>query len=59
MRVFDTPEACVERLGRLHEDFGMGRAILWFNPGGQVPHERVMRSMELFAAKIMPHFACN
>jgi alkanesulfonate monooxygenase SsuD/methylene tetrahydromethanopterin reductase-like flavin-dependent oxidoreductase (luciferase family) len=59
MAVFDTPQACVERLGRLHEDFGMGRAMLWFNPGGQVPHERVMRSMELFAAKIMPHFACN
>jgi alkanesulfonate monooxygenase SsuD/methylene tetrahydromethanopterin reductase-like flavin-dependent oxidoreductase (luciferase family) len=56
MAVFDTPEACVERLGRLREDFGMGRTILWFNPGGQVPHERVMRSMELFAAKVMPHF---
>jgi hypothetical protein len=37
----------------------MGRAILWFNPGGQVPHERVMRSVELFAVKMMPHFACN
>jgi alkanesulfonate monooxygenase SsuD/methylene tetrahydromethanopterin reductase-like flavin-dependent oxidoreductase (luciferase family) len=57
MGVFDTPEASVERLGWLHEDFGMGRAILWFNPGGQVPHKRVMRSMELFAAKVMPHFA--
>lgn len=57
MSVFDTPEACVERLGRLQEDFGMGRTILWFNPGGQVPHARVMRSMELFAAKVMPHFA--
>ena len=31
--------------------------LLWFNPGGQVPHKRVMRSMELFAAKVMPHFA--
>jgi alkanesulfonate monooxygenase SsuD/methylene tetrahydromethanopterin reductase-like flavin-dependent oxidoreductase (luciferase family) len=57
MGVFDTPAECVERLGRLHEDFGMGRTILWFNPGGQVPHQRVMRSMELFAAKVMPHFA--
>ena len=31
--------------------------LLWFNPGGQVPHKRVMRSMDLFAAKVMPHFA--
>jgi hypothetical protein len=29
----------------------MGRVICWFNPGGQVPHQQVMRSMEMFAAK--------
>jgi alkanesulfonate monooxygenase SsuD/methylene tetrahydromethanopterin reductase-like flavin-dependent oxidoreductase (luciferase family) len=56
MAIFDTPQRCVERLGRLHEDFKMDRTICWFNPGGRVPHERVMRSMELFAAKVMPHF---
>jgi len=57
MAIFDTPEACVERLHQLHEDFNMGRVIVWFNQGGLVPHARVMRSMELFAAKVMPHFA--
>jgi alkanesulfonate monooxygenase SsuD/methylene tetrahydromethanopterin reductase-like flavin-dependent oxidoreductase (luciferase family) len=56
MAIFDSPERCVERLGRLQEDFKMDRTICWFNPGGRVPHERVMRSMELFAAKVMPHF---
>ena len=56
MAIFDTPEACVERLHQLHEDFNMGRVIVWFNPGGLVPHARVMRSMELFAARVMPHF---
>jgi hypothetical protein len=56
MAIFDTPERCVERLGRLHEDFKMGRTICWFNPGGLVPHREVLRSMELFAAKVMPHF---
>jgi hypothetical protein len=35
----------------------MGRVIAWFNPGGLVPHDRVMRSMEMFADKVMPHFA--
>jgi natural product biosynthesis luciferase-like monooxygenase protein len=56
MAVFDTPEACVERLQRFRQDFNMGRVICWFNPGGQVPHKQVMRSMEMFAAKVMPHF---
>jgi natural product biosynthesis luciferase-like monooxygenase protein len=57
MAVFDTPDACVERLKRFQQEFGMGRVICWFNPGGMVPHERVLRSMELFATKVMPHFA--
>ncbi|HVN88616.1 MAG TPA: LLM class flavin-dependent oxidoreductase [Candidatus Binataceae bacterium] len=55
MAVFDTPEACVERLRALRDEFNMGRTICWFNPGGALPHERVMRSMELFASKVMPH----
>ncbi|HUN59508.1 MAG TPA: LLM class flavin-dependent oxidoreductase [Candidatus Binataceae bacterium] len=56
MAIFDTPEACIDRLQGFREDFNMGRVICWFNPGGQVPHQQVMRSMELFAAKVMPHF---
>jgi alkanesulfonate monooxygenase SsuD/methylene tetrahydromethanopterin reductase-like flavin-dependent oxidoreductase (luciferase family) len=57
MAIFDSPQQCVDRLGRLHEDFKMDRTICWFNPGGRVPHQRVMRSMELFAAEVMPQFA--
>ena len=56
MAVFETHEACVERLQQFEQEFKMGRLICWFNPGGLVPHARVMRSMELFAAKVMPHF---
>jgi hypothetical protein len=56
MAIFDTPEACVERLRRLQQEFNTNQVICWFNPGGMVPHERVMRSMELFAAEVMPHF---
>jgi natural product biosynthesis luciferase-like monooxygenase protein len=56
MAVFDTPDACVERLKGFQQEFGMGRVICWFNPGGMVPHAQVMRSMELFATKVMPHF---
>jgi natural product biosynthesis luciferase-like monooxygenase protein len=57
MGVFETPEACIERLQRFREEFKMGRLICWFNQGGLVPHVQVMRSMELFAAKVMPHLA--
>jgi alkanesulfonate monooxygenase SsuD/methylene tetrahydromethanopterin reductase-like flavin-dependent oxidoreductase (luciferase family) len=56
MAVFEGPEACTERLQQLRGEFNMGRLICWFNPGGLVPHVKVMRSMELFAAKVMPHF---
>jgi alkanesulfonate monooxygenase SsuD/methylene tetrahydromethanopterin reductase-like flavin-dependent oxidoreductase (luciferase family) len=53
--IFDTPDACVERLQRVREEFNVGRIISWFNIGGMVPHVQVMRSMELFAAQVMPH----
>ena len=55
MAIFDTPEACVERLQRAREEFNIGRIICWFNIGGMIPHMQVMRSMELFAAEVMPH----
>lgn len=55
MAIFDTPEVCVERLQRLRDDLNIGRVIGWFNIGGAVPHAQVMRSMDLFAARVMPH----
>ncbi len=55
MAIFDTPQACVERLQSVREEFDIGRVICWFNIGGMVPHLQVMRSMEMFAAKVMPH----
>jgi alkanesulfonate monooxygenase SsuD/methylene tetrahydromethanopterin reductase-like flavin-dependent oxidoreductase (luciferase family) len=57
MGIFETPPACVERLQQFREEFKMGRLICWFNQGGLVPHIQVMRSMELFAAKVMPQLA--
>jgi natural product biosynthesis luciferase-like monooxygenase protein len=55
MGIFDTPEACVERLQQVQEEFKPGRVICWFNFGGLFPHERIMRSMELFSARVLPH----
>lgn len=57
MAVFDTPDACVARLRWLQQELHVGRVICWFNMGGVTPHDRVMRSMELFSTKVMPHFS--
>lgn len=56
MAIFETPEGCIARLQQYQHEFGIGRMICWFNPGGMVEHQHVMRSMELFAKKVMPHF---
>jgi alkanesulfonate monooxygenase SsuD/methylene tetrahydromethanopterin reductase-like flavin-dependent oxidoreductase (luciferase family) len=53
--IFDTPSACVERLLQIREEFNPGRVICWFNFGDVIPHDRVMRSMELFSARVLPH----
>ena len=53
--IFDTPAACVERLHQVRAELNPGRVICWFNFGGLIPHADVMRSMELFSAKVLPH----
>jgi alkanesulfonate monooxygenase SsuD/methylene tetrahydromethanopterin reductase-like flavin-dependent oxidoreductase (luciferase family) len=55
MGIFDVPEGCVERLRQIEREFGVGRVICWFNFFGAIPHERVLSSMELFSAKVLPH----
>jgi len=59
MGVFETPGACVERLQQLEQELGVGRVIAWFNFGGMVSHGAVIRSMELFASRVMPHFSLS
>jgi hypothetical protein len=43
--------------GELRETLGFSRLAVWMNSGGQVSHERVMRSMRLFAERVMPRLA--
>ena len=54
LAVYGTPESVTERLLQLHETLGYTSLSVWMNSGGQVPHERVMRSMRLFADRVMP-----
>jgi alkanesulfonate monooxygenase SsuD/methylene tetrahydromethanopterin reductase-like flavin-dependent oxidoreductase (luciferase family) len=55
--VFGDPAYCIDRLQAFKEQFGINQLICWFNTGGQIPHDKVMQSMRLFADKVMPHLS--
>ena len=52
--VFGSPEAVVDRLQELREQMGFSMVSTWMNPGGQIPNERVLKSMRLFAERVAP-----
>jgi alkanesulfonate monooxygenase SsuD/methylene tetrahydromethanopterin reductase-like flavin-dependent oxidoreductase (luciferase family) len=53
--IFGTPDRCVQRLKRAEKDFGLTYPIFEVNFGG-FPHKEAMKSLELFAKYVMPHF---
>jgi alkanesulfonate monooxygenase SsuD/methylene tetrahydromethanopterin reductase-like flavin-dependent oxidoreductase (luciferase family) len=52
--LFDEPAGCADKVARLREA-GVERLLLWMGPGG-VRHDLLVRSMRLFAEKVMPRF---
>jgi alkanesulfonate monooxygenase SsuD/methylene tetrahydromethanopterin reductase-like flavin-dependent oxidoreductase (luciferase family) len=52
--VFGTPESVADRLLELREQLGFSTLSTWMNPGGQIPDERVLKSMRLFAERVAP-----
>lgn len=52
--IFGEPQQCIDKIHTLHREVGMGQLICWFNPGGLVPHRRVLSMMERFACAVMP-----
>jgi alkanesulfonate monooxygenase SsuD/methylene tetrahydromethanopterin reductase-like flavin-dependent oxidoreductase (luciferase family) len=52
--LFDDPAGCAEKIRRLR-DAGAERLLLWMGPGG-VSHDLLVRSMRLFAERVMPEF---
>jgi alkanesulfonate monooxygenase SsuD/methylene tetrahydromethanopterin reductase-like flavin-dependent oxidoreductase (luciferase family) len=52
--LFDDPEGVTDRVAQLR-DAGVERLLLWMGPGG-VAHEHLVRSMRLFAERVMPRF---
>ncbi len=55
--IFGTPEAVVDRLLALREEVGFTSLSAWMNPGGQIPHERVLTSMRLFLERVAPRLS--
>ncbi len=52
---FGTPEVVAEKIHRMTRYTGVSYLNCTFNIG-QIPHRKIMRSMELFATRVMPHF---
>jgi alkanesulfonate monooxygenase SsuD/methylene tetrahydromethanopterin reductase-like flavin-dependent oxidoreductase (luciferase family) len=50
-----TPEHVADQIEEYRAYTGINNIVCWFNCGGQ-PHDQVRRSMELFAAGVMPRF---
>ena len=53
--LFGSPEHIVDRIGQLREA-GVENLIFFVNFGG-IEHQKVLDSLELFAAEVMPQFA--
>ena len=51
-----TPEHCIERIKWLRDELHLSELICWFNPGGLIPHDTVLASMQRFATEVMPVF---
>lgn len=53
--IFGGPDTCIAKIQKLNRDAGVNYILCWMNFGG-MPQEKVLRSMRLFAHKVVPHF---
>ena len=54
--IYGSPGAVADRLLALRERLPFSSFSAWMNCGGQIPHERVLRSMRLFTERVAPRF---
>ncbi len=52
--IYGSPEAVADRLLALREELRFSSLSAWMNCGSQIPHERVLTSMRLFAERVAP-----
>jgi alkanesulfonate monooxygenase SsuD/methylene tetrahydromethanopterin reductase-like flavin-dependent oxidoreductase (luciferase family) len=55
--IYGTAESVTERLHELREALGPTTLSVWMNVGGQIPHERILTSMRLFADRVIPRLS--
>jgi alkanesulfonate monooxygenase SsuD/methylene tetrahydromethanopterin reductase-like flavin-dependent oxidoreductase (luciferase family) len=55
MVVVGSPESAAEQLERLRGELGFGQ-VMALMCIADMPHHRVVRTMELFAKEVIPHF---
>lgn len=53
---FGSPSGLVDRLARLKVELGVNGIAAELNPGGLLPMERAMRSLEILTRQVMPAF---
>jgi alkanesulfonate monooxygenase SsuD/methylene tetrahydromethanopterin reductase-like flavin-dependent oxidoreductase (luciferase family) len=54
--LYGTPEAVVERLQEYQDTLGITGVVLEMNYGGRIPYDRVINSIRLLTAKVLPRF---
>jgi alkanesulfonate monooxygenase SsuD/methylene tetrahydromethanopterin reductase-like flavin-dependent oxidoreductase (luciferase family) len=52
--IVGTPEMVADNLASLRDQLGLAGILAELNTGGRIPHERVMRSMQLLCEKVQP-----
>ena len=52
--IVGTPEIVADILAGLKERLGLAGILAELNTGGLIPHEKVMRSMQLLCEKVQP-----
>ena len=53
--VIGTPEMVTERLRALRDELGIAGVLAELNCGRAIPHEKVMRSLQLLCTEVMPN----
>ena len=54
--IVGTPAQVVDRLGELREELGLSGILAEMNCGSQIPHERVLTSLQLLCEEVIPKF---
>jgi alkanesulfonate monooxygenase SsuD/methylene tetrahydromethanopterin reductase-like flavin-dependent oxidoreductase (luciferase family) len=54
--IYGTPDAFIDRLQGYQEELGVSSVVLEMNYGGQIPYDRVINSIRLLTAKVVPKF---